>query len=949
MSRWQLVVVPHTHWDREWYRSHESFRYRLVRMLDGLIDLLEREPGFSHFTLDGQTVAVDDYLEVRPAARARIEALVRAGRLQVGPWFVLPDEWLVSGEALIRNLRRGLAEAESLGGAMPVGYVPDQFGHVGQLPQILAGFGLSSAVLWRGVGADVDSTLFSWEAADGTRLPTVWLLHGYGNGMHLPAAPEALAARLMGELRAQAPRSPVRCVLIMNGSDHLAPQPGLVAALAGARPLLEDAEVEIGTLPAYLERVRKELFANGAVLPVHRGELRSGLRAPILAGCASSRLRQKRADFLNDRLLTRYLEPLAAWWASLGGDPDLQAIDAAWRTALENHPHDSICGCSIDAVHDAMDTRFARVADWAGAHLAHVCAGLAREIAARTRRRSGGRGLEPARRAGRRSPRVCSSCRSTSREVGAAVALQARDAGGRARAGAGDGRDAGPALRPLRAARARARGGLLRGFPREFFGEPVCALSCADEAGRACVRRLARRDAAADFDFEAERRERPSRALDVARRCAGAASAAPAPRLRVQLPGDVPGRRPARAAPARVAQATPRAPPGFAASARRGRRWLENESWRIEVAPDGRVRLEHRPTGCASTTRCASSARPTAATPTPSTRCPAGARRASRTRVTLALAARLRGLAGIRIDARYACRASSRRIAARAAPSGVDAAGAHRARALRGVDRLEIRRVEVDNTACDHRLRLPLRAPFAAAALRGGVRLRAGRAPDRAGADAFGSAHPAEFPDGATPQRRFALLEAGDARVRARQPRLGRGRGAARGRRHRAGADALVRAVGWLSRDDLARRPGRAGPPLADAGRAVSGPPRGGAGAAARRVAATCAAAALRFADPPLLFAGGARAGSPARRRAPRRMGRPRAPALRARAARGGRHLAASAQRVGRSAKRTGALERSGRASRRSTCAVDRSATRLPVARAPARPAPLADRALRAG
>src|SRR5215831_14665530 len=176
MSRWQLVLVPHTHWDREWYRSHEAFRYRLVRMLDDLLALLERDPGFSHFTLDGQTIAVDDYLEVRPAARARIEALVRAGRLQVGPWFVLPDE--------------------QLGGAMPVGYVPDQFGHVGQLPQLLAGFGLTSAVLWRGVDADVDRTLFSWESPDGTRLDTAWLLHGYGNGMHLPRAPDALAARL---------------------------------------------------------------------------------------------------------------------------------------------------------------------------------------------------------------------------------------------------------------------------------------------------------------------------------------------------------------------------------------------------------------------------------------------------------------------------------------------------------------------------------------------------------------------------------------------------------------------------------------------------------------------------------------------------------------------------------------------------------------------------------
>ena len=113
----RLVLVPHTHWDREWYRTHEAFRYRLVRLMDGLLDALEADPDFRHFTLDGQTIVLDDYLEVRPDARARIERLVRAGRLVVGPWYVLPDEWLVSGEALIRNLRRGLRRAETITGA----------------------------------------------------------------------------------------------------------------------------------------------------------------------------------------------------------------------------------------------------------------------------------------------------------------------------------------------------------------------------------------------------------------------------------------------------------------------------------------------------------------------------------------------------------------------------------------------------------------------------------------------------------------------------------------------------------------------------------------------------------------------------------------------------------------------------------------------------------------
>ena len=216
----RVVVVPHTHWDREWYRTHEQFRVRLVALVDALLDLLEGDPAFRHFMLDGQTIVVDDYLEVRPNARPRIEKLVREGRLAVGPWHVLPDEWLVSGEALIRNLRLGLSKAEALGGAMRVGYVPDQFGHVGQLPQLFAGFGLPAAVLWRGVGADVDRSLFAWEGPDGTRLPVVYLMHGYGNAVNLPTDPSALAARIESEAAALAKRSDVSTLLFMDGSDH---------------------------------------------------------------------------------------------------------------------------------------------------------------------------------------------------------------------------------------------------------------------------------------------------------------------------------------------------------------------------------------------------------------------------------------------------------------------------------------------------------------------------------------------------------------------------------------------------------------------------------------------------------------------------------------------------------------------------------------------------------
>jgi hypothetical protein len=856
MSRWQLVVVPHTHWDREWYRTHESFRYRLVRLLDDLLDLLERDPEFRHFTLDGQTSAIDDYLEVRPQARGRLAALVRAGRLLVGPWFVLPDEWLVSGEALIRNLRRGQAEAEALGGAMPVGYVPDQFGHVGQLPQIFAGFGLPAAVLWRGVGADVESTLFRWSAPDGTELLTAWLPHGYGNGMHLPVDPPALAARLAGELRAQAPQSPVRCVLILNGSDHLVPQPELPAALAAARPLLEDADVEIGTLPGFLARARSEATQ---ALPRHVGELRSGLRAPILAGCASSRLPQKRADFLNDRLLTRYLEPLAAWWALLGGDPDVGAIDAAWRTALENHPHDSICGCSIDAVHDEMETRFRRVADFAGAHLAHVCAGLSREIEAAP---------GPGHAIAVWSPHggVGASVAEGSLELpldvgepGTALALGAWDVGGR-RWPAHAEVEAPGTLYARYELPARVVARLLQGFPREFFGEPVCALTRGRESGRECVDVWLGSAVLLDFDWERERAATVA-ALDAQGDAPATFRPRRAARLRVRLPGvDCPGAG-LRALRLRPEPARSEKPgPALRAEQRGASAWLENEHWRIEVAGDARVRLLHRATGLAldDALRVVSEAdRGDSYTFDP---LPGGERIERAERVSVRLAVASEAFAGILIDACYRvpeALAPDRR--ARSA-TRVELPVRIELGLFAGIDRVDIG-LTIDNTARDHRLRLHLKAPFRAERFAVESAFEVAERPIAPAADAFGSAHPAEFPDGATPQRRFARVESGRFALCV----ANRGSSEVEAVVEDPGsalALTLVRAVGWLSREDLARRPGHAGPPLPTPGAQCPGRLRAELALfLGERAGPGQLADALRFADPPLVFPGGAASG----------------------------------------------------------------------------------------
>src|SRR5207247_1205294 len=114
MSGLIFHLIPHTHWDREWYLPRAAFQARLVTALDDLLERLQADPGYRSFLLDGQTVLVADYLSARPDRKAEVKALVKTGRLQVGPWYVLADELIPSGEALVRNLLLGAADAERL-------------------------------------------------------------------------------------------------------------------------------------------------------------------------------------------------------------------------------------------------------------------------------------------------------------------------------------------------------------------------------------------------------------------------------------------------------------------------------------------------------------------------------------------------------------------------------------------------------------------------------------------------------------------------------------------------------------------------------------------------------------------------------------------------------------------------------------------------------------------
>lgn len=379
----QIHLVSHTHWDREWYLTFEQFRLRLVDLVDRLLDQLESQPDFAHFHLDGQTIVLEDYLELRPHNEARLRRLIEDGRILIGPWYDMPDEFLVSGEALVRNLALGHRIARRFGTPMPVGYLPDLFGHVAQMPQILRNFGLDNAILWRGFGGE--KAEYWWQAPDGSR---VLMMHlppeGYCNATRVHLDPAAMLDRATTAVRVEAGRTVVGEVLLMNGVDHVEPHPvipDLVRQLSAAL----GAPVTHSTLPKYVDAVRSGIEQKGIAhsLAVVHGELRGGEDyANLLPGVFSARTYLKQANARVQTLLEKRAEPLATFASMLGARYPQEELRYAWKLLLQNHPHDSICGCSVDAVHEENMTRFARAGQVAGAIADQAATVVARAVPA---------------------------------------------------------------------------------------------------------------------------------------------------------------------------------------------------------------------------------------------------------------------------------------------------------------------------------------------------------------------------------------------------------------------------------------------------------------------------------------------------------------------------------------------------------------------------------------
>ena len=368
----ELHIVSHTHWDREWYLSHAKHNYRLVKFFDALIDAMEKDEKFRYFHLDGQIVIIEDYLAVRPEMEAKVRKFIEEGRWEIGPFYILQDEYLINGESSVRNALYGMQVCEKYGKPAMVGYFPDAFGNISQVPQLMHGFGIDNAFFGRGITLTAaDNQVFkmprnyseiTWRGADGSEIIGVQFVQWYHNCMELPADSAALKEKLDTITADLAECSKTPYLLGFNGCDHQPAQDNIGEVIATANAVC-DFKVQHTTLEQYIDKVRpyKDDFY------VYEGEIagQNGNGYGTLINTASARTDIKVMSNRAEHMLQTVAEPLSVM-ASLNGlyyDSDI--LNFAHKKLLKSFPHDSICSCSCDEVNDKVKLRLSEAYDTA--------------------------------------------------------------------------------------------------------------------------------------------------------------------------------------------------------------------------------------------------------------------------------------------------------------------------------------------------------------------------------------------------------------------------------------------------------------------------------------------------------------------------------------------------------------------------------------------------------
>jgi mannosylglycerate hydrolase len=351
MNKHIVHIVFHTHWDREWYYPFETYRYRLIEVMDRVLEALEKSE-IDCFILDGQTLPLEDYLEVVDAEKKQqVRSYIKDNRLIIGPWYIAMDEFLVQGESIIRNLELGMKTSKRYGTPQKLGYIPDTFGHIGQMPQILRNFGIEDAMMWRGIHPEQNVCFF--EGIDGSKLFTIFLNEGYYLHHFNEDDFEKLVPALVEKI---AKKSPSEHLVLPLGGDHLMP----------VRSNLNERIRSLNEHPLFDYRANdyeSALYAiknslNQNRLEIIKGEQRHNKNAYILPNVLSSRVYLKIMNQTLEDLLIGHIEPLMAVISD--DDSRLLYLERIWEEVLKNQPHDSICGCSVDAVHAENEMRYVK-------------------------------------------------------------------------------------------------------------------------------------------------------------------------------------------------------------------------------------------------------------------------------------------------------------------------------------------------------------------------------------------------------------------------------------------------------------------------------------------------------------------------------------------------------------------------------------------------------------
>ena len=352
-KKYDFPIIPHTHWDREWYFTTSRSKIYSLNHFKEIFDVLENNKNFSHFLLDAQLSIIDDYLEFHPYDENRIKKLVTEGKLIIGPWYTQTDQMVISGESIIRNLYYGIERAKDFGAYMKTGYMPDSFGQSAQMPQLLNGFNIKYNTFKRGLGdSHYPKNEFYWESPDGSRVFNMYL-DRYGNFVYFTSEADSLN-NLMTKLKEETDRrSLIGTLTLYNGEDQRPVRKNLPEIVEKLNELNPDSNFYISTIDNVMEKAENNGFHYDTV----KGEMTSGQFSRVHKSIYSTRADLKIKNNKNENLIVNISEPLSSIAYKSGFEYENRVFEQAWKLMAENAAHDSIGMCNSDETNNSIEYR----------------------------------------------------------------------------------------------------------------------------------------------------------------------------------------------------------------------------------------------------------------------------------------------------------------------------------------------------------------------------------------------------------------------------------------------------------------------------------------------------------------------------------------------------------------------------------------------------------------